>query len=115
MKKDYLKDETQDSREDLKAQLFMIACHLESTRLLLENYIYPRDNQLSLIDISIEQNSATDKKKAMHLTERLYTVVYKDFFTAYERAVLLFQKITDITTKSIEDHQNIGEITSPVS
>ena len=64
----------------------MMACHLESTRLLLENYIYPRDNQLNLIDISIEENFTTEKKKAMHLTERLYTVVYKDFFTAYERA-----------------------------
>ena len=51
----------------------------------------------------------------MHLTERLYSIAYKDFFTAYEKAVLLHQKITKVTGKDIEDHQNTNEIAHPVS
>ena len=65
-----------------------MACCLERTRLYLDNFIYPRDLSLNLIDVPIEENSATERKKAMHLTERLYTIVYKDFFSAYEKAVL---------------------------
>jgi len=69
-----------------------MACHLERTRYYLDNYIYPRDLSLNLIDIQIEM-SLQERKKAMHLTERLYSIVYKDFFTAYEKCIDLSNKI----------------------
>lgn len=45
--------------------------------------------QLNLIDVQIEDDNIALKKKDMHLTERLYTIEYKDFFTAYEKVVQL--------------------------
>jgi len=60
---------------------------------------------LNLIDVQIEESSVVDKKRAMHLTERLYTIVYKDFFTAYERAVLFHNKIQKYIGKDITDHE----------
>ena len=88
MKKDILKDENKLSREDLKKHLTNMGCFLERTRLYLDSFIYPRDLSLNLIDIEIEETALVDKRRQMHLTERLYTIVYKDFFTAYERAML---------------------------
>lgn len=69
-----------------------MACHLERTRLYLDKYIYPRDLSLNLIDILIEEN-VVERKKAMHLTERLYSIVYRDFFTAYEKCREINNKI----------------------
>lgn len=88
MKKDYLKDESKLTREEMRKHLTAMACYIERTRLFLDNFIYPRDLSLNLIDIEIDEGSVVDKKRQMHLTERLYTIVYKDFFTAYQRAVL---------------------------
>lgn len=51
MKKEYLKDNTSLTREELKKQLTNMGCWLERTRLYLDNYIYPRDHSLNLIDI----------------------------------------------------------------
>jgi hypothetical protein len=45
------------------------------------------------LQLLVPETAIVDKKRQMHLTERLYTIVYKDFFTAYERAVLFHQKI----------------------
>ena len=39
----------------------------------------------------------------MHLTERLYNIVYKDFFSAYEKSVLFHSKIQKLTGKDIEE------------
>jgi hypothetical protein len=93
MKKEILRDDKQLTREEMKKHLTNMACFLERTRLYLDNFIYPRDMSLNLIDIEIEESSVVDKKRQMHLTERLYTIVYKDFFTAYERAVQFHNKI----------------------
>lgn len=63
LKKDYLKDVTpKQSKDDLKKQLVNIACWLERTRLYLDNYIYPRDFSLNLIDVQIEERSEKDRK-----------------------------------------------------
>lgn len=62
-----------------------MSCHLERCRLYLDDYIYPRDVSLNLIDIHIDESTTARRKKEMHLTERLYTIVYKDFFTVYEK------------------------------
>lgn len=70
-------------------KLLKMASELEVSRLCLDNYIYPRDLQLNLIDVQIEDDNIALKKKDMHLTERLYTIEYKDFFTAYEKIVQL--------------------------
>lgn len=107
MKKDILKDENKLSRDDLRKHLTTMACFLERTRLYLDSFIYPRDLSLNLIDVEIEETAIVDKKRQMHLTERLYTIVYKDFFTAYERAVLFHQKIQKFAGKEIEDHQQL--------
>lgn len=40
------------------------------------------------------------------MTERLYTIVYKDFFTAYERSNLFYQKIQKFTAKDIEENKS---------
>lgn len=63
-----------------------MACWLERTRLYLDNYIYPRDNSLNIIDVKIDETTERDRRKDMHMTERLYSIVYKDFFTVYERS-----------------------------
>lgn len=65
-----------------------MACWLERTRLYLDNYIYPRDNSLNIIDVKIDEQTEKDRRRDMHMTERLYSIVYKDFFTAYERSQL---------------------------
>ncbi len=104
MKKEVLKDENKLTREELKKHLTNMACFLERTRLYLDSFIYPRDLSLNLIDVEIEETALVDKKRQMHLTERLYTIVYKDFFTAYERAILFNQKIQKFAGKEIEDH-----------
>ena len=57
MKKEVLKDNTKMSREELKKHLTTMACFLERTRLYLDNFIYPRDLSLNLIDIHIEENN----------------------------------------------------------
>jgi hypothetical protein len=93
MKKEVLKEENKLSREDIKKCLTNMACLLERTRLKLDSSIYPRDLYLNLIDVKIEETAIVDKKRQMNLTERLYTIVYKDFFTAYEHAVFFHQKI----------------------
>ena len=69
-----------------------MACHLERTRLYLDGYIYPRDLSLNLIDIKID-DAQHERKKEMHLTERLYSIVYNDFFTAYKKCRELDLKI----------------------
>jgi hypothetical protein len=76
--------------------LLKMASYLEVSRLCLDNYIYPRDLQLNLIDVQIEENNVALKKKEMHLTERLYTIEYKDFFSAYEKIIQLNKQITKI-------------------
>lgn len=87
MKRDYLKTENNiHNRKAIRKALKAMACHLERTRFYLDGYIYPRDISLNLIDVQIEA-SQQERKKAMHLTERLYSIVYKDFFTAYEKCV----------------------------
>ena len=106
MKTEYLKNDQTQDREELKKHLITMACCLERTRLYLDNYIYPRDMSLNLIDVMIEENGITEKKRAMHLTERLYTIVYKDFFTAYERVILFNKKINKIAGKDIEDQNS---------
>eukprot|EP00347_Sterkiella_histriomuscorum_P008264 403345746 len=93
MKRDFLKTEnTQHTRKSIRKALKAMACHLERTRFYLDGYIYPRDVSLNLIDVKIEA-SQQERKKEMHLTERLYSIVYKDFFTAYEKCVDLGHKI----------------------
>lgn len=63
LKKDYLKDVTpKQSKDDLKKQLVNIACWLERTRLYLDNYIYPMDFSLNLIDVQIEERTEKDRK-----------------------------------------------------
>lgn len=86
-----------------------MACCLERTRLYLDDFIYPRDLSLNLIDVAIEESAQTERKKAMHLTERLHTMVHKDFFSAYEKAVLFNQKIQKSAGKDIEEQQAIEE------
>lgn len=104
MKKDSLSADSRLPRDALRKQLITMACCLERTRLYLDSYIYPRDLSLNLIDVDIEerkegsavyggQATPESRKKAMHLTERLYNIVYKDFFTAYENATLFTRKI----------------------
>jgi hypothetical protein len=88
-----LKEEAIKNKSELKKQFLNMACWLERTRLYLDNYIYPRDHSLNLIDVQIDDHTEVTRKKAMHLTERLYTIVYKDFFTVYERLTLFYQKI----------------------
>ena len=107
MKKDYLKESqaTFQNGEELQKQLLNMACWLERTRLYLDNYIYPRDNSLNIIDVAIDEQSERDRRKDMHMTERLYTIVYKDFFTAYERSQLFIQKIQKISTKDVEEQK----------
>lgn len=106
MKTEILRDDSKLTRDELKKSLVMMACLLERTRLYLDNYIYPRDFSLNLIDIPIEEYKRIEKKKAMHLTERLYNIEYKDFFTAYEKVVMINQKIQKITGKDIEEYNN---------
>jgi len=100
LKRDHLKDEVPP--EELKKQLTTIACYLERTRLYLDNYIYPRDYSLNLIDIKIEEHSMQDIKRANHMTERLYNIAYKDFFTAYEKMALFTDKIKKLAGKELE-------------
>jgi hypothetical protein len=100
MKKQHLRDNC--PREELKKHLTTIACCLERTRLYLDNYVYPRDYSLDLIDVKIEEKSVTEIKRANHMTERLYNIAYKDFFTAYERAVLFNEKIKKLAGKELE-------------
>jgi len=107
MKREILKDDMKMTRDELRKNLTTMACFLERTRLYLDNFIYPRDLSLNLIDIEIEESSVVDKKRQMHLTERLYTIVYKDFFTAYERAVLFQNKIQRYIGKDISDHEQL--------
>ena len=54
MKKEVLKDDNKLTRDELKKHLTTMACCLERTRLYLDNYIYPRDLSLNLIDVPIE-------------------------------------------------------------
>lgn len=100
LKRDHLKDEVPP--EELKKHLTTIACYLERTRLYLDNYIYPRDYSLNLIDIKIEEQSMQDIKSANHMTERLYNIAYKDFFTAYEKTALFTDKIKKLVGKELE-------------
>ena len=72
--------------------LLRMGTHLERTRLYLDKYIYPRDLSLNLIDVMIDDN-LVEMKKSKHLTERVYSIVYKDFFTAYEKCKELDAKI----------------------
>ena len=51
MKKEILKDENKLTREELRKHLTTMACFLERTRLYLDNFIYPRDLSLNLIDV----------------------------------------------------------------
>ena len=92
MKKDYLKADSGKDRKQVRKALKAMACHLERTRFYLDGYIYPRDLSLNLVDVQIEP-AQQERKKAMHLTERLYSIVYKDFFYAYEKCVELSTKI----------------------
>lgn len=92
LKLDYLKRDSGKDRKHIRKALKAMACHLERTRSYLDGYIYPRDLSLNLIDVQIE-TCEKERKKAMHLTERLYSIVYKDFFTAYEKCVELSNKI----------------------
>jgi hypothetical protein len=115
MKKDILRDDNKMSREDLKKALTTMACFLERTRLYLDSFIYPRDLSLNLIDVQIEETAIVDKNRQMHLTERLYTIVFKDFFTAYERAVLFKEKIEKYAGKEIEDHHELLHSNTNVS
>lgn len=111
MKKDYLKNDSGKERIQIKKALKAMACHLERTRFYLDGYIYPRDLSLNLIDVNIEENKP-ERKKAMHLTERLYSIVYKDFFTAYEKCRELDNKISQmqgIDVEQINKNMNNGE------
>jgi hypothetical protein len=63
MKKDFLKDENKLTREEMRKHLTTMACYLERTRLFLDNFIYPRDLSLNLIDIEIDEGSIVDKKR----------------------------------------------------
>jgi len=63
MKKEILKDENKLTRDELRKHLTTMACFLERTRLYLDNFIYPRDLSLNLIDIEIEESSVVDKKR----------------------------------------------------
>lgn len=78
-----------------------MASELEVSRLCLDNYIYPRDMQLNLIDVQIEDDNIALKKKEMHLTERLYTIVYKDFFSVYDKILQLNTQIHKIMKKDL--------------
>lgn len=106
-----MRTDSQLQREALRKQLILMGCILERTRLYLDSYIYPRDLSLNLIDVKIEEETApgnsgpVSKKKAMHLTERLYNIVYKDFFTAYEKATLFNRKIQKLTGKDLEQQE----------
>jgi hypothetical protein len=93
LKKDFLKDSSKHTEDELQKQLLNIACWVERTRLYLDNYLYPRDLSLNIMDVKIEDITEVERKRDMHMTERLYTIVYKDFFSAYERAQLFHQKI----------------------
>jgi len=100
LKRDHLREDC--PADELKKHLTTIACCLERTRLYLDNYIYPRDYSLNLIDIKIEEKSIQDIKRTNHMTERLYNIAYKDFFTAYEKATLFTDKIKKLAGKELE-------------
>jgi hypothetical protein len=115
MKKESLSSDSRLPREALRKQLITMACCLERTRLYLDSYIYPRDLSLNLIDVDIEEKQSSSggaslanpesRKKAMHLTERLYNIVYKDFFTAYEKATLFTRKINKLTGQDLAQQE----------
>ncbi|CDW89623.1 dedicator of cytokinesis protein 2 [Stylonychia lemnae] len=109
MKNEYLKHDSGKERKQVRKALKAMSCHLERTRQYLDNYIYPRDLSLNLIDVQIE-SSLQERKKAMHLTERLYSIVYKDFFTVYDKCVELSKKIKQMEGQDVEkinqQHQN---------
>ena len=91
MKVDYLKSDSGRDRNQVRKSLKAMCYHLERTRLYLDGYINPRDISLNLIDVKIEEND--ERKRAAHLTERLYCIVQKDFFTAYDKCKELDKKI----------------------
>jgi hypothetical protein len=82
-----------------------MSCYLERTRLYLDDYIYPRDLTLDLIDISIED---TQRKRPAHLSERLGAITYKDFFTAYNVCKKLHKKIRKMEGKDMEAHSKLS-------
>jgi hypothetical protein len=57
MKKDYLNEDKKYEKRKIKKLLFGISCHLERIRLYLDDYIYPRDHALNILDIGIDLNA----------------------------------------------------------
>ena len=78
-----------------------MACHIERTRLYLDDYIYPRDLSLNLLDVLVDEN-LVDLKGSHHLTERMYSIEYKDLFLAYERCKQLDESIRRMEGVDVE-------------
>jgi hypothetical protein len=75
---------------------------MERIRLYLDDYIYPRDIGLNIIDINIE-NSLSSNKASMRLSAREFSIKFADFFTAYKIARKFHKRIRKIEGQELED------------
>jgi hypothetical protein len=95
MKDEFLKDQMVKNKDQIHKVLLIMGCQLERIRVHLDYSIYPRDLSLNLIDVRIDENIA-DRKKAMHLTERMHSVVYKDILLVYDKCIEFDERIKKI-------------------
>jgi len=72
--------------------------------MYLDDFLYPRDDSLNLIDVGIDCKIDVNARKGM--------VVYADFLSAYRRAKYVYGKVKKLESKDVEALTNARTLKS---